>query len=177
MLSSQTTCAVRRSLHLAHDAAVDEPLAAYFEAARGALSPNTERALRADVEVFRAWCRRHFREAFPASAGHRGRLRRRDGARQDAGHGATLRVQHCRPAQGAAADQPAGERRRPLRPATDAPAPGPPAGAGTGTDLAAAEPAAGGDRRPADRHPEPCATGRGLRHAAAALRAGIAGSV
>ena len=67
MLSSQTTCAVRRSLHLDHAAAVDEPLAAYFEAARGALSPNTERALRADVEVFSVWCRRHFREAFPAS--------------------------------------------------------------------------------------------------------------
>ena len=68
MLISQTTCAVRRSLHLDHAVAVDEPLAAYLEAARGALSPNTERALRADVEVFRAWCRRHFREAFPASA-------------------------------------------------------------------------------------------------------------
>ena len=68
MLISQTTCAVRRSLHLAHDAAVDEPLAAYLEAARGAFSRNTERALRADVEVFRAWCRQHFREAFPASA-------------------------------------------------------------------------------------------------------------
>ena len=45
----------------------DEPLTAYLAAARGALSPNTERALRADVEVFRTWCRRHFREAFPAS--------------------------------------------------------------------------------------------------------------
>ena len=67
MLISQTTCAVRRSLHLDHAAAVDEPLAAYLEAARGALSPNTERALRADVEIFRAWCRRHFRAAFPAS--------------------------------------------------------------------------------------------------------------
>ena len=68
MLSSPTTCAVGRALHLAHAAAVDEPLAAYFEAAKGAFSHNTERALRADAEIFAAWCRRHFRAAFPASA-------------------------------------------------------------------------------------------------------------
>ena len=68
MLSSRTTCEVGRTLHLAHAAAVDEPLAAYFEAARGAFSHNTERALRADVQIFAAWCRLHFRAAFPASA-------------------------------------------------------------------------------------------------------------
>ena len=68
MMSSQTTCEVGRSLHLDHAAAVDEPLAAYFEAARGALSPNTERALRADVQIFVAWCRQHCLAAFPASA-------------------------------------------------------------------------------------------------------------
>ena len=68
MLSSRTTCEVGRTLHLAHAAAVDELLAAYFEAARGAFSHNTERALRADVQIFAAWCRRHFRAAFPASA-------------------------------------------------------------------------------------------------------------
>ena len=55
-------------MHLDHAAAVDEPLAAYFEAARGALSPNTERALRADVQIFAAWCRQHCLAAFPASA-------------------------------------------------------------------------------------------------------------
>ena len=47
---------------------VGEPLTAYLEAARGAFSRNTERALRADVQIFVAWCRRHFRAAFPASA-------------------------------------------------------------------------------------------------------------
>ncbi len=67
MLSSHATWEFERPFHDDHDAAVDEPLAAYFEAARGAFSPNTERAMRADVQVFEAWCRRHFRAAFPAS--------------------------------------------------------------------------------------------------------------
>ena len=68
MLGSHATWKFERPFHEEHDAAVDEPLAAYFEAAGGAFSPNTERALRADVQVFAAWCRRHFRAAFPASA-------------------------------------------------------------------------------------------------------------
>ena len=67
MLSSQATYDLERSFELDDLGGAEEPLTAYLEAARGALSPNTERALRADVEVFRAWCRRHFREAFPAS--------------------------------------------------------------------------------------------------------------
>ncbi len=67
MLGSQATSKFERPFHDDHDAAVDEPLAAYFEAAKGAFSPNTERALRADVQMFEAWCRRHFRAAFPAS--------------------------------------------------------------------------------------------------------------
>ena len=103
---------------------------------------------------------------------HRGRVHRRPGARQGPGDGAPLRLQHCHPAQGAPADESAGARPRPVRPATDAPAPGAPAGASPGTDLAAAEPVAGGGRRPADRRPEPRAPRAGLRHAAAALRAG-----
>ena len=107
---------------------------------------------------------------------HRGRVHRRPGARQGPGDGAPLRLQHCHPAQGAPAHESAGARPRPVRPATDAPAPGAPAGASPGADLAAAEPVAGGGRRPADRHPEPRAPGAGLRHAAAALRAGVAGS-
>ena len=69
MLGSHTTRDFERPFHDDHDQAVDEPLAAYFEAAKGAFSPNTERALRADVQVFEAWCRRHFRAAFPASPG------------------------------------------------------------------------------------------------------------
>ena len=68
MLSSEMTNALERSFHRDHNAAVGDPLAAYFEAARGAFSRNTERALRADVQIFRAWCRRHFRAAFPADA-------------------------------------------------------------------------------------------------------------
>ena len=68
MLSSETTCDLERSFHLDHNTAVGEPLAAYFEAARGAFSRNTERALRADVQIFAAWCRQHVRPAFPADA-------------------------------------------------------------------------------------------------------------
>ena len=41
-------------------------LVAYFEAARGAFSYNTERALRADVEIFEFWCRQQGLEAVPA---------------------------------------------------------------------------------------------------------------
>ena len=67
MLGSHATWEFERPFHEDDDATVDEPLAAYFEAARGALSPNTERALRADVQLFEAWCRRHSAVAFPAS--------------------------------------------------------------------------------------------------------------
>ena len=68
MLSSQTTCDVERSFEPDDIEVVGEPLTAYLEEARGALSRNTERALRADVQIFSAWCRRHFRAAFPADA-------------------------------------------------------------------------------------------------------------
>ena len=69
MLSSQTTHDVERLFDLDHATVVEDPLTAYFEAARGALSRNTERALRSDVQIFAAWCRRHVRAAFPADAG------------------------------------------------------------------------------------------------------------
>ena len=59
---------MKRSLELVHPTRVEEPVDAYFEAARGAFSRNTERALRSDVQVFRTWCREQVRTAFPASA-------------------------------------------------------------------------------------------------------------
>ncbi len=68
MLSSQTTWDLECSFELGDADGVGEPLTAYLEAARGAFSRNTERALRADVQIFAAWCRRHVRAAFPASA-------------------------------------------------------------------------------------------------------------
>ena len=68
MLIAETPCDVEPLTGVAHAADERDLLAAYFDAARGAFSPNTERALRADVEIFAAWCRRHFRAAFPASA-------------------------------------------------------------------------------------------------------------
>ena len=68
MLSTQTTCDVERSFEPDDTDVVGAPLTAYFEEARGAFSRNTERALRADVQIFGAWCQRHVRTAFPASA-------------------------------------------------------------------------------------------------------------
>ena len=68
MLIAETPCEVERVTGVAHAADEEDPLAAYFDAARGAFSPNTERALRADVEIFAAWCRHHLRVAVPASA-------------------------------------------------------------------------------------------------------------
>ena len=50
-----------------HAAGAGDRLAACFEAARGAFSRNTERALRADVEIFEFWCRREGLEAVPAA--------------------------------------------------------------------------------------------------------------
>ena len=51
-----------------------------------------------------------------------GRLHRRDGAHQDPGDGASLHVEHRHGAQGTPGDQPAGQRGRPVRAATDVPA-------------------------------------------------------
>ena len=67
MLDSHATLKFERSFHEDQHGAAEAPLAAYFEAAGGAFSHNTERALRADVQAFEVWCRRHLKAAFPAS--------------------------------------------------------------------------------------------------------------
>ena len=69
MLISETACDFEMFADVEHDAEVGDQLAVYFEAARGAFSRNTERALRADVEIFASWCRqRGLLAALPASA-------------------------------------------------------------------------------------------------------------
>ena len=68
MPRSHTSTELKRSLELVHPTRVEEPVDTYFEAARGAFSRNTERALRSDVQVFRTWCREQVQTAFPASA-------------------------------------------------------------------------------------------------------------
>ena len=68
MRESQTSGELNRSLELVQPTRVKEPMDAYFKAARGAFSRNTERALKSDMQVFRAWCREQVRTAFPASA-------------------------------------------------------------------------------------------------------------
>ncbi len=68
MLISETTGDFELFAGVEHAAEVGDHLAVYFEAARGAFSYNTERALRADVEIFGSWCRQHVLAALPASA-------------------------------------------------------------------------------------------------------------
>ena len=50
-----------------HTNGPEELLEAYFEEASGAISRNTERALRSDVHVFTTWCRGRRTTPFPAS--------------------------------------------------------------------------------------------------------------
>ena len=68
MLISDTTGDFELFAGVEHAAEVGDHLAVYFEAARGAFSHNTERALRADAEIFASWCRQHVLAALPASA-------------------------------------------------------------------------------------------------------------
>ena len=68
MLISETRGDFERFAGVEHAAEAGDQLAACFEAARGAFSYNTERALRADVEIFEFWCRQHGLEALPAGA-------------------------------------------------------------------------------------------------------------
>ena len=67
MLIAETTCDLEILARVEHAAVAGEQLTVYFEAARGAFSRNTERALRADVEIFASWCRQHVQAALPAS--------------------------------------------------------------------------------------------------------------
>ena len=68
MLISETTGDFERFAGVEHAAEAGDQLTTCFEAARGAFSYNTERALRADVEIFEFWCRQHGLEAVPAGA-------------------------------------------------------------------------------------------------------------
>ena len=68
MLISETTCDLEIMVGVEYAAEVGEQLAVYCEATKGAFSRNTERALRADVQIFASWCRQHVRAALPASA-------------------------------------------------------------------------------------------------------------
>ncbi len=68
MLISETRCDFEPFEGVEHATVAGDLLAAYFKAARGAFSHNTERALRADVEIFASWCRQRVLAALPASA-------------------------------------------------------------------------------------------------------------
>ena len=68
MLISETRGDFERFGGVEQAAGARDRLVACFEAARGAFSRNTERALRADVEIFEFWCRQRGLEAVPAGA-------------------------------------------------------------------------------------------------------------
>ena len=68
MLISETTGDFELLSGVEQAAKMGDRLAACIEAARGAFSYNTQRALRANVEIFAFWCRQHVLEAVPASA-------------------------------------------------------------------------------------------------------------
>ena len=68
MLISETKADIELLAGVEYAAEAGDHLAACFDAARGAFSHNTERALRADVEIFAFWCRQRDLEAVPAGA-------------------------------------------------------------------------------------------------------------
>ena len=68
MLISERTGDFELITGVEHAAEAGDQMVACFEAARGAFSRNTERALRADMEIFAVWCRQHSLQALPASA-------------------------------------------------------------------------------------------------------------
>ena len=68
MLISDSISDLEILIRVEHATEVEERLAAYFEATKGAFSSNTERGLRADVQIFASWCRQHVLAALPTSA-------------------------------------------------------------------------------------------------------------
>ena len=177
MLMSETPCDVERVTGVAHAAEERDPLTAYFEVARGAFSRNTERALRADVQIFAAWCRHHVRAMFPATAAtvvafvdDMGRVKtpatvRRYVASLAIVHKALRQPNPLESARVRFALQRM-HRRRGRRQAQV-----------HGLTWPLRTPITGGGRRPADRRPRPRAAGRRLRHPVAAVRVGVAGRV
>ena len=120
---------------------VRTPWPLYFDAARGAFSHNTERALRADVEIFAVLVptTSSGRRCPPASPtvvafiDDMARVKTPATVRRYVSSIATVHkaLRQTNPLESAVG---------PLRPATDAPAPGASAGASPGADLADAKP-------------------------------------
>ena len=138
---------------------------------------NTERALRADVEIFTFWCRRRLLEAVPASAATvvafidaMARVKAPSTVRRYVSSIATLHkaLGQTNPLESAPVRFALQRmhRRRGRRQAQV-----------QGLTWPLRNRHAGGGRRPADRRPQPRPAGRGLRHPVAAIRAGVAGSV
>ena len=161
----------------ASDAEVAEQLAGFFETARSAFSRNTERALRADLRVFVSWCRQHVVAAVPACAAtvvafidYMERVKAPATVRRYVSSIATFHkaLRLANPVDSVVVKL-ALQRMHRIRGRRQAQV--------QGLTWRLAESAAGGGGRPADRRPEPRAARGGLRHAAAAIRAGVAGRI
>ena len=68
MPDAETKSRIDSLAHAESDSEVEEQLAWFFRTVRSAFSPNTERALRADLRVFLTWCRTRGLTAMPASS-------------------------------------------------------------------------------------------------------------
>ena len=118
---------------------------------RARSAPSTQRAVKADLEVYAAWCGARGIAALPAVPADGGRVRRRHGGDTGAGHRAPLRRQPRRRARCAGAPQHGARSRRAPRAQAHAPPPRAASEAGLGAHLGPAPTPAGGRRRPPDR--------------------------
>ena len=136
---------------------------------RGAFSANTERAVRADLGVFAAWCGECGKAPMPAGPETIAAFVDAMVGDARAGDRAALRGQHRVGAPERGPGQGRAQRPRQARAQAHAPAQGPPPGAGARPDLAAAGAPDRGVGGPGDRRPEPGAGGRGVRRDAQAI--------
>ena len=81
----------------------------------GALSSNSERALRSDLAIYRGWCRERGVAAVPASPCTHRRVRRRDGPAARAGHGGAAYVASIAAAHPAPSGRTSRRRAGPVR--------------------------------------------------------------
>lgn len=154
MQDSETKSHVESMTDSESDAEVAERLAWFFETVSSAFSRNTERALRADLRVFLAWCQQRGLAAMPTSAATVAAFID-DMANSRAP--ATVRryvPQHRNAPQGASPGEPQGQYGREARSAADVPDPRAQADAGDRAGLTAPEPADRGGGKAADRRAE-----------------------
>ena len=113
-----------------------DPVSQWLDSTHGAISHNTERALRSDLAIWLAWCRREKRKPWPARAAT---LVRFIDAKARCRAPATvrrLRLQHLRPAPGRRLEEPPRPCHRPDVPPAHVPTQGQKTGPGPRPHLA-----------------------------------------